>query len=453
MKHILMIHDDADTLECAGKAFTDKFAVSVVQSGQEALEFLLRNRPDLILLDGKLPDMDGYELLKIIKKNEKYAAIPIVFLNADADMQSEARGLKLGATDYIKRPFDSEILLSRVSKVIQAEETKKTLEILANEDSLTALWNRRYMEEYIEKGNNRQNAGVFMLLDMDNFKKVNDNYGHLMGDNVLVAFARTLKECAGVENSVCRIGGDEFVVFLNDAYSEQEIREIARNLIASIEYEINRVLDFDEESRISVSVGIALKPNDGRSFRTLYNNADKALYFVKQNGKRGFHFYGESNDSAQMIQDENGLIDLMHLKRLIEETDSGGGAYKVEYGGFKRIYRFVARCVERSKQDVQIVMFTVSSQGHSIDGEESRLELERCMRELEEAITGSLRRGDVATKCSFSQYVVILMDATLDNGKRVINRILDKYRQKKCNPDYEIVYDIQSVNGTGTVSG
>ncbi len=450
MKHILMINHELKDAEGAGKFLRRKYRLSEVASGQEARELLLHSRPDVILMDSRLPDMDGYKLLKILKEDETKADIPVIILSADPDMQSEVKALKLGAADYVKTPYEPEILLNRISKIIHAAEINKTLEILANEDSLTSLWNRRYMEEYIEKGNSRQNVGVFMLLDMDNFKRVNDNFGHLMGDEVLVAFARTLKECAGTENRVCRLGGDEFVVFLGADYSEQEIRDIARNLIVTIEYETNRVLDFDKDSHISVSIGIALKPADGKTFQTLYNNADKALYFVKRNGKRGYHFYGEANDSVQVMQAENNQIDLMHLKMLIRETDGESGAYKVEYSGFKRIYRFVARCVERSKQDVQIVLFSVSSPADPSKAggnEELTMKLDHCMQKLEEAVAGSLRRGDVATKFSTSQY--ILMDATLENGEKVVSRIMDKYHKDNSYPDYEISYDIQSINGNG----
>ncbi len=449
MKHILMIDDVTTNLKCAAEVLKKKYKLSTAKSGEKALEFLSHTKPDMILLDINMPDMNGYELLEILKKEKSYVDIPIIFLTAESDMESEAKGLKMGAMDYIRKPFDPDVLLSRVAKVMQMHETKKTLETMANKDSLTTLWNRRYMEEYVEKGNPKDGKGVFMLLDMDNFKSVNDNFGHLMGDNVLVAFAKTLRESAGEENSVCRIGGDEFVVFLNDDYSEAKIREIARNLIASIEFEINKMLDFEEELKISVSIGIAMKPEDGKDFKTLYNNADKALYFVKRNGKRGYHFYHEYNNSVQSINSENNLIDLMHLQMLIQETDSSNGAYRVEYGGFKRIYRFVARCVERSKQDVQIVLFSASAEEYkegSQQNEEVTLRMEKTMQELEEAITASLRRGDVATKFSASQYVVILMDASLDNGKRVVERILNKYQKKKSHSEYVITYDIQSVN-------
>ncbi len=442
MKHILMIDDVTTNLKCATEVLKKKYKLSTAKSGVKALEFLEHTKPDMILLDINMPDMDGYELLEIMKKDDEYKDIPIIFLTAESDMESEAKGLEMGAMDYIRKPFDPDILLSRIAKAMEMDETKKKLEIIANKDSLTTLWNRRYMEEYVEK-NHMDGRGVFMLLDMDNFKLVNDNFGHLMGDNVLVAFAKTLRECAGTDNSVCRIGGDEFVVFLKNNYTETKIREIARNLIATIEFEINRILDFDEESKISVSIGIAMKPEDGKDFRTLYNNADKALYFVKQNGKRGYHFFHESTNSIQDINSENNLIDLMHLQMLIQESDSSNGAYRVEYGGFKRIYRFVARCVERSKQDVQIVLFSVSD---GQNDEESEMRLEETMLELEEAITASLRRGDVATKFSATQYVAILMDASLENGKRVIERILSKYQKKKSNPDYIVTYDIQSVN-------
>jgi diguanylate cyclase (GGDEF)-like protein len=361
-------------------------------------------------------------------------------------MASEAKGLRLGAMDYIKKPFGPDILMSRVDKILKSEETKKNLELIANRDSLTTLWNRRYLEEYIEKGQKKQERGIFLLFDMDNFKVINDKFGRPRGDEILVSFANILQEHAGAENRACRIGGDEFVIYLSGTWPKPKIREMARNLIAAIEFEINKMFDLEEDIQISVSIGIAIKPNDGKDFNSLYNCADKALHFIKQNGKRGFHFYKDASISGQMLKDDNKQIDLMQLKRIIQETETIKGAYKVEYSGFKRIYRFISRVIERTGQDVQMVLFTIVSNKEKKADKQLPVRMERTMMKLEDAVANSLRRGDVGSRFNECQYVVILMNANLENSKAVVDRILQKCKRGIDQNEFLIQFNVQSVN-------
>jgi diguanylate cyclase (GGDEF)-like protein len=448
MKQILMVDDVTTNIKCAEEVLKDKYEVVTAKTAKKALDYLANAKPDMILLDINLPDMDGFELYKRIRKIEKFVKIPIIFLTAETDMMSEAKGLRLGAMDYIKKPFGPDILLSRVDRVLNSEETKKSLELLANRDSLTTLWNRRYLEEYIEKGQRKTEKGIFLLLDMDNFKQVNDSFGHLMGDEVLVAFANILQVYAGPDSRVCRLGGDEFVVYMSGTWSKAKIRDMCRNLIAVMEYEINKLIEFeDDQLQISVSIGIALKPQDGKTFNNLYNCADKALYFVKQHGKRGFHFFHEEEVSIQALQKDNKHIDMMQLKRIIQETETIEGAYKVEYSGFKRIYRFIYRFVHRTGQKVQMVLFSIVRKSGSIEDEEMSMRLERTMMKLEDAVTTSLRRGDVGSRFSECQYVVILMDVNFENSKAVVERVMQKCKKEILDGDeFTINFEIQSID-------
>ena len=116
MKKILMVDDVSTNIKCATEVFKGKYELVTARSGQLALNILDETKPDLIILDINMPDMDGYELITIIKDKEEYANIPIVFLTAENDQESEEKGLSLGATDYIMKPFGPKILLSRIEK-------------------------------------------------------------------------------------------------------------------------------------------------------------------------------------------------------------------------------------------------------------------------------------------------------------------------------------------------
>lgn len=440
LKHLLMVDDSTTNLKCAAETLRKHYRLSMAKSGDQALHFLKKMRPDLILLDIKMPDMDGYETLKYIKDNPETTNIPVIFLTADSDQSSEIKGLKMGAMDYIRKPFEPEVMMSRIEKILQIEEMRKNLTISAQKDVLTGLWNRKYMEEGISRYAQMKNpSGVFMILDMDNFKLINDNFGHIMGDAVLIKFAETLRDVTKPEDIICRIGGDEFAMFLKGNFTKTDIAEIANQIITRIEDKVNAIKQ--EGYEVSVSVGISQMPEDSEEFIELYNKADKALYYVKQNGKRGYHFFHDKEKYSMKQSSMIEQVELQSFKQFVEEHGNNEGAYQVEYDNFKKIYQFVRRCVNRTKQKVQVALITLQD-----DSEEK---FEQTMRDemalIMKAISLSLRRGDVATQFSKNQYVIILMDSNAENGQKVVKRVIETYRQYSDNHLVDVAYDMDEL--------
>lgn len=439
MKQILMVDDVATNLICAAEVLRASYEVSTAKSGRQALLMLKEMTPDLILLDVNMPQMDGYDVFEKLQENPVWASIPVIFLTAEYDMAKEIKGLEMGAMDYIKKPFDPDVMKARIDKILSFAEQKKELEGAANRDSLTDLSTRKALENFMSSGVNTE-TGYFLLIDLDNFKKVNDTFGHIVGDSVLVRLAHVFEDIVGTKEGICRLGGDEFAIFVPGDKSKEEIKNLARRMIATSEFEISDVLEDYNDFKVSISVGISKKPSDGEDFHTLYNKSDKALYFVKQNGKRGYHFFDSMNVKPEDFEIENSKIDLLQLQRLISENEDKDGAYNVEYEGFKRIYRFVARSMDRKNQDVQIVLFTMSKKDNT-PFEDTTVYLAK----LEEAVASSLRRGDVATKCGECQFVVILMDANGDNGIKVADRIVARYLEDVADDNIELTYEIETV--------
>ena len=442
MKHILVVDDVINDLKCAEEILRDIYQVTTVDTGEKALLFLEENMPDLILLDVDMPAMNGYEVMEQLKQDEVFSGIPVVFFIEGSDRENEIRCLKMGAMDFIKKPFEPELMLSRIGRILKLTEQNKILQDIARKDGLTDLLNRRYMEKLLNQTDNREEKGFFLLLDLDNFKLVNDTFGHVVGDEVLVRFAGVLKEEVDKEGCVCRLGGDEFAIYIPKNYKKEELKKIVRRMIAVIEFEVNELLSESCGFKVSVSIGIAEKPGDGRSFMELYSAADKALYYVKQNGKRGFHFYGDSQKDIEESEKENKLINLIQLQRLIQEKGCGAGAYKVEYDGFKRIYHFISRCKDRKSQDLQLLLFTVKD---TSDNEIGNEKADKGIRILEEAVVQSLRKEDVATKCGNIQYVAILVNASYQNGTIVAHRIQQKFDELLKDDTMTLVYEMQSV--------
>lgn len=207
MKQILIVDDVAADLESAVEVLKDSYDITARDSGKKALALLQDMQPDLILLDVNMPDMNGYEVMEELKKDRKLNEIPVIFLTAQCDQESEIKGLKMGAMDFVRKPFEPEIMRSRIDKILRLTEQNRELQKIALKDGLTDLLNRRYMEKLLNQTDINEEKGFFLLFDLDNFKLVNDNFGHIVGDEVLIKFARVLQEEIGPKDSACRLGG------------------------------------------------------------------------------------------------------------------------------------------------------------------------------------------------------------------------------------------------------
>lgn len=446
MKTILIVDDNKTNLVSAKSTLNDLYKIVAVTSGAQALKFAKNNYADLILTDINMPDMDGFELMSELRKIDDYKETPIIFLTADTDSETETKCLELGALDFITKPFVPAVMRSRIARTLELEELRKSLAIRldqkiqevsdmkkkSRQDPLTGLWNRVYTEDAINKMLESGTEGALFMIDMDNFKAINDHYGHMAGDHTLKIFADTLHKYTKEDDVLCRIGGDEFVVFLKDNTSKSSISNHAADIISNICYKLEECR-FD--TNCSVSIGIAQCPEDGTDFNSLYYAADKALYYVKQNGKNSYHFY---SDQSVMESDRNAKnVDMEYLREIMKRSDAGKGSYLMDYDNFHHVYNFIRRIVERSNREVQTVLFTLIPKNSDCDPDEFNIASEM----LEQAIFTLLRRVDVSTRYSSRQMIVILMDANTENGKMVAERIIDCF-QKLYSGDITIEYNI-----------
>ncbi len=448
MKHILIVDDNKTNLASARAVLNGVYKVTAVTSGAQALKFLEGNSCDLILLDIKMPEMDGFEVMKRIGENEACGDIPIIFLTADNDAETESRCLETGAVDFIAKPFVPAVMMSRISRILEMVDMRRQLaekleqkvkevsdiKSKARQDALTGLWNRAYTEETVNGLVSGGANGALFMIDMDNFKAINDNYGHIEGDNTLKMFADTMRKYSSDGDVLCRIGGDEFVMFVNGVTSKSVLSNLAGDIISDLCAKLE-AKKFETNS--SVSIGIAQIPEDGTEFGTVYNAADKALYYVKQNGKNSFHFFSEQK-AAENSRGST-IVDLKYLREFMSRADSGKGAYQLDLDNFHHVYNFIRRFIERSGRDVQTVLFTAYSESGAV---REQNEIDTALEMLEQAIYTSLRRADVSTRYSSKQIIVLLMDADAEKGGMVANRIIDCFKKIYKGPDIRIEYDI-----------
>lgn len=459
MKKILMIDDDKVSLSTAKGVLGDEYKMISVLDGMQGLKYLEKNQCDLILLDINMPGKNGFEVMEAIKKDEKNANIPIIFLTSDNDAEIETRCFESGAMDFISKPFVPSVIKSRVNRTIELEEFRaalarelreKTQEVdeiktKSYTDALTGLWNREYTEmkvnEILATGAN----GCLFMVDLDNFKAINDNYGHQEGDRVLNMFADTLREYSGPQDVLCRIGGDEFVAFMHGMTKRTNIANLAGDLISSLN---KRIKEMNYEVNTSVSIGIAISGVDATDFSKLYNCGDKALYYVKNNGKNSYRFFSDNVMEQQKRIDRN--VDLTYLGEMLSRSDSGHGAYMLDFENFSHIYNFIKRFVERNNNEVVSVLF--QAKHLNLETNEAAEEVTRALEMLDKAIYTSLRRVDISTRYSSIQTMVILLDTNVECAKKVVERILECFHKLYLGDAVSVSYslaEIKSKKGNG----
>ncbi len=295
------------------KIFRDMIAKSLMEwghvpilakSGNEAIKIFNKIRPDLIILDVVMKGMSGFECAKQLRLLAPDDWIPIIFLSGTVSDSAIEQGINAGGDDYLAKPF-SEITLAakikameRISKMrLQLIETTKNLSILSSTDTLTGLYNRlqfdRVIKEKITNASHYNTIFAVLFIDLDNFKTVNDIFGHHTGDLLLQAISKRLNSCLRKNDFVARMGGDEFAVILSELESPDIAGHIAHKIlnVFSSPFQLENNL-----LHISASIGIACYPFAGTDKESLVQNADIAMYQAKSRGRNNYKYHTDDHN-------------------------------------------------------------------------------------------------------------------------------------------------------------
>ncbi|OJU08687.1 MAG: hypothetical protein BGN88_00415 [Clostridiales bacterium 43-6] len=306
---ILIVDDNSQNLQVLASVLEGAgYEVGFAMSGRQAIDYIKMEKPDLILLDVMMPDMDGYETCQIIKQDPELENIPVIFLTAKIEIEDIVRGFSVGGVDYISKPFVSEELKSRVkthlklksiqddlkhsydelkeAKTIiekqneQLSEMVVQLEILSRTDPLTGLLNRRSINEEIAKLQNQNKSFSLMIADLDFFKRVNDTYGHECGDKALQYISSIMVSVIGA-GYVSKWGGEEFIAALPET-SLETASEIAENIRRELE---ENSFSYDDKTiSMTITIGVT-KYRNGENMNDTIRRADDALYHGKHTGR------------------------------------------------------------------------------------------------------------------------------------------------------------------------
>lgn len=284
---LLIVDDDPYNIHLLANIFNEDYDISFATNGKKALELALKEKPDLILLDVVMPEMNGYEVCKQLKDNPDTLEIPIIFVTAHSDATEEIRGLEIGAVDYISKPFSPSIVKIRVQNQIELKLLQDKLMQLATTDGLTRIANRRYFDQKLDEEWNRalrmQQPLTVVMLDVDWFKKYNDYYGHLIGDECLKQVAKLLEEsCQRNIDFVARYGGEEFAMILPETLEPLVVMKKVFSTLDALA--IPHAMS--EYGQITFSAGISTHiPHNNERPSILVRQADEALYMAKHQGR------------------------------------------------------------------------------------------------------------------------------------------------------------------------
>ena len=294
----LLIVDDAASVRQEVRRLAERLEVfgtcREAENGVDAYKRVLEATPDLILCDLVMPSVDGMKFLAMVRAREELRDIPLILLTGKTDVETKIRGLELGASDYVTKPFDQGELLARMKvqlkiKALQDELrcSNELLQELSSTDALTKLFNRRHfmaaLEGEFERTDRYGSPLGLVMLDIDHFKRLNDTYGHQVGDEALRGLSEIIRYTVRSTDIAARYGGEEFIVLLPQTDLEGAT-EFAHRLRFAVEDKTMVV--GGQEVRMTVSLGVAACPHPAaESGEALIRLADDALYRAKRAGR------------------------------------------------------------------------------------------------------------------------------------------------------------------------
>ena len=312
---ILLIEDNPDTkLLLQDELLSDngniEYSLQCVERLSMGIEYINNNEGlDVILLDLLLPDSQGMDTLSRIQSVTQ--DIPVIVLSNHDDESFAVKTVQMGAQDYlVKERVDRDVLarairyaIERHQMIKKLEQAQGELQKIARYDSLTGLSNRNFfyeqLDNLIERVRRENKLMAVMFLDLDNFKPVNDEHGHSVGDLLLQSVAKRITSCLRKNDIAARLGGDEFIIAYDTSGNEESLAIAAQRIIEVIS---DVYILSGQELKISASIGVSVYPKDGVDMDVLIKNADTAMYSTKEDGGNNYNLFISEMRGKQMVK-------------------------------------------------------------------------------------------------------------------------------------------------------
>ena len=424
-KWIIVVDDDTANLKMAGHILSkNNMRVTALKSGSAFLDYVNDNGvPDLVLLDIKMPGMDGFETLGKLRQIEQQKGLmktPVIFLTADDDVDTETRGYEVGVSDFIRKPFNPDVLLRRIGNIMSNSQEMHDLKSEATIDKLTGFLNKAATGVELSKMCS-QTSGCLMMIDLDSFKLVNDIYGHEMGDKVLISCAEIIQKNVPSGSKCGRIGGDEFTSFAVGVSTEEQVADIAARINEDITASAKQLMGEDMSIPLGASIGGIFVPRYGNDYTSLLKLADKTLYTVKKNGKHGYGLYDDEVDE----EEGSGVPDIHALSEILGERSIQDVALQLDKESFSPVYRYVMRYILRHHINACKVLFTLAPASGKAD-----TAFYDNVDDFGNHIRSSLRKSDIFMRNHKNQYFVFLTDIRADSIEKVVSNLINNWHNK-----------------------
>lgn len=345
---ILLVDDQPSDLLILNEAVHDLGEVYIANNGVMALEVALLCRPDLILLDIQMPGMNGFQLCRAIKADPKLCDAAILFVTAQTQTENEIKAWEYGGVDFIEKPLNIPVVRVHVRAHLQLRQEAKRL---AYFDALTGLPNRNLLQDRadqaLQKARRNHSKVALLMLDLDNFKSINDSVDHTVGDAVLSEIAQRLTKFSRGIDTVSRQGGDEFVILLPEVTRLEAIGDFVERvltIIASPMY-IN-----EKRYDLTASAGVGVFPDDSQDFASLYRHADTAMYQAKKLGRNRYRFFSQGLENSSRARH---LLE-GHMRSALE-TGVFEVFYQAKYDALRRTICGMEALIRWRKDDATLV--------------------------------------------------------------------------------------------------
>ncbi|MCR5451681.1 MAG: diguanylate cyclase [Lachnospiraceae bacterium] len=437
MSKILVVDDEPLILKVIKNILKDTYELYFATSAQSGIKMCEDVHPDLLLSDLYMPDTDGFEMYAAIKLSMGEDTPPVIFMTGENDIHQESKGFDLGASDFIYKPFYKDVLTRRIGNVLKNFEHIQDLTKEATHDGLTGFLNKTNVSDQLTNVCAIE-EGVLMIIDIDNFKLVNDIYGHDKGDKILSTFADLIRRYTRFEDITGRIGGDEFIAFLVGVKSDRPISDFTARMNEQLIIEAKQIFGDDMSIPLGVSIGAVYVPKSGNDYEELFHMADKALYNVKQNGKHSFAIYNNTSPTTENTSPEE---DMKKLSKIFEERSKANCALWVGQEAFSYIYRYMLRYIQSYHSVAYKVLFTVTPK----DSENGMELLPRVVEELGEILKKSLRKSDIMMQSKANQFFLFLPEITEQYIEGVIWRTINLWEDNAFSKYVDLDYNTEIV--------
>lgn len=292
----LLVDDDRTVLESLSRIMLHAgYECRVATGAEEALEILRNEEVDIVISDVRMPGMDGMQLLEQMREHHK--EVDVIMMTGFEARESFTQVIEAGAADFIAKPFHHDELLAKLKRIVRERELKAELLYLSIHDSLTGLFNRRYLyqklQEEVERAKRQRRNLALIILDVDHFKDYNDSHGHLEGDQVLVVLGQIINSSIRQNvDTAYRYGGDEFAVLLIETDLDQA-RKVAERIRGSFDA---RAID-----HCTLSLGVAGLDIEEGGMEDLIRQADEAMYRAKRGGGNRVEIFVESDCPSHAV--------------------------------------------------------------------------------------------------------------------------------------------------------